>query len=78
MKSDETSSRFIEEAVVCEQPKMDLGVCHKGSTTDVAVTFQAVRSGVHEVVVSTNLSLSPQTDIPYATIANSLTPRTLD
>ncbi|XP_022098643.1 uncharacterized protein C7orf43 homolog isoform X2 [Acanthaster planci] len=47
--TDETSSRFIEEAIVCEQPKMDLGVCHKGSTTNVSVAFQALRSGVHEV-----------------------------
>ncbi|XP_071798586.1 trafficking protein particle complex subunit 14-like [Asterias amurensis] len=47
--TDETSSRFIEESIVCQQPKIDLGVCIKGSTTDVSVTFQAVRSGVHEI-----------------------------
>ncbi|XP_038050266.1 microtubule-associated protein 11-like [Patiria miniata] len=67
--TDETSSRFIEEAVVCEQPKMDLGVCHKGSTTDVSVTFQAVRSGVHEIGKFMKLKLQ------YATPPNQQPPQ---
>ncbi|XP_072035008.1 trafficking protein particle complex subunit 14-like [Amphiura filiformis] len=48
-ESDENSMRFIEEAVVCQQPTNQLGFCAKGSTATVTVPFQAIRPGLHEL-----------------------------
>lgn len=39
----------INEALVCQQPITELGVCKKGSTLTAKVEFQALRTGVHEV-----------------------------